>query len=73
MYTFARICTCNLCPTKKAQNYQKPEVHQQQERANLKMQALKEIPNNALLLFYEGSYRFTTYQDARRVGLVDGL
>ena len=39
-----------LVSDRKALNHQKSDLHQQQDRACLKMKALKEILDNALLL-----------------------
>ena len=46
----ARCENVKLVSDRKALNHQKSDLHQQQDRAFLKMQALKEILNNALLL-----------------------
>ena len=46
----ARCENVQLVSDRKALNNQKSDLHQQQDRACLKMQALKEILDNALLL-----------------------
>ena len=46
----ARCENVQLVFYRKALNHQKSDLHQQQDRACLKMQALKEILDNALLL-----------------------
>ena len=46
----ARCENVKLVPDRKALNHQKSDLHQQQDRACLKMQALKETLDNTLLL-----------------------
>ena len=46
----ARCENVKLVPHRKALNHQKSDLHQQQDRACLKMQALNETLGNTLLL-----------------------
>ena len=46
----ARCENVKLVPDKKALSHQKSDLHQQQDRACLKMQALKDTLGNTLLL-----------------------
>ena len=49
-YQLANTNKMQLVSDRKALNHQKSDLHQQQDRACLKIQALKEILDNALLL-----------------------